>query len=71
MSDIFISYSSEDRPKAQLLAGVLEAEGWSVFFHGKTFDEDSIKVALWSRAVQSNWVKTEDGLTRDAGSSTD
>lgn len=80
MSDIFISYSSEDRPKAQLLAGVLEAEGWSVFWDrtippGKTFDEfidAALKVAkcvivLWSRAsVQSNWVKeeAEDGLTR-------
>ena len=44
MSDIFISYASQDRQKAQLLAGVLEAQGWSVFWDrtippGKTFDE--------------------------------
>ena len=73
MSDIFISYSSEDRPKAELLAGVLEAQGWPAFWDrtippGKTFDEvidAALKAAkcvivLWSRAsVQSNWVKEE------------
>lgn len=30
MSDIFISYASEDRAQAQRLARALEAQGWSV-----------------------------------------
>ena len=74
MSDIFISYVSEDREKAQLLAGVLEAQGWSVFWDrtippGKRFDEvietalDESKcvVVLWSKAAVSS-----DGLRAEA-----
>ena len=44
MSDIFISYSSADRAKAQQLARILEGEGWSVWWDrkilpGRSFDE--------------------------------
>ena len=32
MSDIFVSYASEDRAKAQTLARFFESEGWSTFW---------------------------------------
>jgi hypothetical protein len=32
MSDIFISYASPDRPRAQVLAEALKAQGWSVWW---------------------------------------
>jgi formylglycine-generating enzyme required for sulfatase activity len=73
MSDIFISYASEDRARAKVLAGVLEDQGWSVWWDrtipaGRTFDEvieealDTAKsvIVLWSeKSVKSRWVRTE------------
>ncbi len=73
MRDIFISYASQDKKKAGLLAEVLEQQGWSVWWDrkippGKSFDEviaealDAAKcvVVLWSKySVKSNWVKEE------------
>ena len=32
MSDIFISYAREDRPRAAAIARALEAQGWSVWW---------------------------------------
>ena len=73
MSDIFISYANDDRPRAQALAETLEGQGWSVWWDrvipaGRTFDEvieealDESKciIVLWStRSVKSRWVRTE------------
>jgi formylglycine-generating enzyme required for sulfatase activity len=73
MSDIFISYSSEDRGKAKDIAEALKQQGFSVWWDrsilpGETFDtviEDALDAAkcvivLWSRtSVSSKWVKTE------------
>src|SRR6266481_4891245 len=73
MSDIFVSYASEDREQAKRIAATLEQRGWSVWWDrsipiGTTFDEvieralDETRcvVVLWSRAsVTSRWVKTE------------
>ena len=73
MSDIFLSYASADRDRAQRIAAVLEAQGWSVWWDrtippGSTFDEvieealDAARcvVVLWSKtSVASDWVKTE------------
>ena len=80
MSDIFISYGSEDKKKAGLLAKVFEKQDRSVWWDrripaGKTFAEviaealDSSKcvVVLWSKAsITSHWVQTEasEGLNR-------
>src|SRR5262245_53226107 len=73
MSDIFISYSRQDKARAQQLAAVLERYGWSVWWDrqippGKTFDQvieealTSAKcvIVLWSEAsVASRWVHAE------------
>jgi hypothetical protein len=32
MSDIFISYAREDRPRAEAIAKALEEHGWSVWW---------------------------------------
>jgi formylglycine-generating enzyme required for sulfatase activity len=73
MSDIFISYSKEDRGKAKDIAEALKRQGFSVWWDrsilpGETFDSvieealDAAKcvIVLWSRtSVSSKWVKTE------------
>ena len=73
MSDIFISYASEDRDRARDIAEALEEHGWSVWWDrhippGKAFDEvisealDAARcvIVLWSAAsTKSNWVKEE------------
>jgi hypothetical protein len=73
MSKIFISYASEDRPRAKIIAEALEHQGYSVWWDvdippGKTFDNtikvelDSAKciIVLWSwKSVLSDWVKEE------------
>lgn len=80
MSDVFISYASEDRPKAKALADMLMQRGWSVWWDrvipvGSSWDEvieeqlDSAKcvVVLWSSSsTRSDWVKVEarEGLRR-------
>ena len=73
MGEIFISYASEDRARAQLLASVLGARGWSVWWDrkiplGKSYDEVIEKalaqakcvIVLWSAvSVASEWVRNE------------
>jgi formylglycine-generating enzyme required for sulfatase activity len=73
MSDIFISYASEDRAKAQLLAQVLGAKGWSVWWDPKippgkryhqvieeALDNARCVVVLWSKiSAKKAWVITE------------
>lgn len=73
MSDIFVSYKSEDRPRAKIIAEALEQQGYSVWWDriippGKTFDQvieealNSTKciIVLWSNeSITSDWVKNE------------
>lgn len=73
MADIFISYASEDRERARLLAAVLEQHGWSVWWDrkipvGKSFhqiieeaiDQARCVVVIWSKySVSSDWVRNE------------
>ena len=73
MSDIFLSYKSEDRAKAQIIAEALEKNGYSVWWDrvippGRTFDEvieeelaaAKCLVVLWSeKSVNSKWIRTE------------
>lgn len=81
MSDIFISYASEDRDRVEALAHALEQKGWSVWWDrqipiGRSFDEviqDAIEAAqtvvvVWTEtSVKSRWVKNEarEGLNRE------
>jgi formylglycine-generating enzyme len=73
LSDIFISYASEDRPRVKPLVDALAKQGWSVWWDrtilpGRSWDqvieaalsEARCVVVLWSRnSVQSRWVRTE------------
>lgn len=73
MSDIFLSYKSEDRPKARIIAKALEHHGYSVWWDrvipiGQSYDDvieeeldaSRCEVVLWSKkSVKSNWVKDE------------
>jgi len=62
MTDVFISYASEDRERAARLAAALEARGWSIWWDrkiitGQAYDQTiehalasaSCVVVLWSR----------------------
>ncbi len=60
MSDIFISYASEDRAKAETLAYALEQQGWSVWWDrtipaGKSFDEVITEALAGTRCVVALW----------------
>src|SRR4029453_16724979 len=73
MADIFISYASEDRNKAEELAETLSTQGWAVWWDrkiplGKSYDEIIEKalgeskcvIVLWSAvSVVSEWVRNE------------
>ncbi|HKY07630.1 MAG TPA: TIR domain-containing protein, partial [Candidatus Binatia bacterium] len=73
MTDIFISYASEDRARAAQVAALLEAEGWDVWWDrripaGRTWRsvlEEAVEgaramVVLWSEhSVKSQWVAEE------------
>jgi hypothetical protein len=73
MSDIFISYASEDRPRAAAIAKALETQGWSLWWDrnipaGRRFAEviqeeigkARCMVVLWSAvSVKRDWVIDE------------
>ena len=81
MSDIFISYASQDRSRVRPLADALSRHGWSVWWDrqiqaGKTFDQviaDALAsarcvVVVWSRdSVASSWVREEADEGRKRG----
>lgn len=73
MSDIFISYSSNDRPWVERFAKMLEAHGWSVWWDrniptGGSFSQvirqqlgvAKCAIVVWSeQSVESEWVHAE------------
>ncbi len=73
MRDIFVSYATKDRPRAQIFARALEAHGWSVFWDrtiraggtwretiGKELQNARCVLVLWSKeSTQSDWVQEE------------
>jgi Tfp pilus assembly protein PilF len=81
MSDLFVSYASEDREVVRKIVSAFEAQGWKVWWDrhinvGSSFDqriEDAIDearciVVVWSRySVRSEWVRAEaaEGLERN------
>jgi TIR domain len=79
VSDIFVSYASEDRERAGVVAQALQDLGWSVWWDrsiptGKTFVDvikaelESAKcaVVLWSQqSAASQWVQREARLAAD------
>jgi hypothetical protein len=81
MSDIFLSYASEDRSRAAVIAKALEVRGWTVWWDrsipaGKKFPQviqEEISrarcvVVLWSEtSVRSEWVneEAEEGRKRE------
>ena len=81
MAQVFLSYASQDRPRAKAFAEALKGSGWTVFWDrtvppGKAFDvvigealqAAQCVVVLWSRAsVESNWVKEEAGDAAERG----
>src|SRR5262245_29410493 len=81
MSEIFLSYAKGDRARAALLAELLEARGWSVWWDreippGRTFDdviEEALTrarcvIVLWSaESVASRWVRTEASVAAERG----
>jgi len=81
MTDVFISYASEDRQIAECLASCLAQSGWSVWWDrniiiGQAYDlaiEHQLETAnsvvvLWSKhSVVSEWVKNEAALASERG----
>lgn len=81
MTDVFISYASEDRDRAGRLASALGALGWSVWWDrkiitGQAFDQaierelETAKsvVVLWSNhSIASEWVKNEAAVAAERG----
>ncbi len=81
MTDIFISYSRNDREQVRHIAGALEAEGFNVWWDpdippGESFSnvidrqlkEAACILVVWSTSsIGSNWVQEEadDGMTRN------
>src|SRR5881409_384524 len=73
MSDIFLSYATDDRPRTRLLVQALEARGWSVWWDRtilpaerwysvieKALDTARCAVVLWSKtSVTSDWLRNE------------
>lgn len=81
MSDVFLSYASEDRERAGQLATALGQQGWSVWWDrkiiaGQAFDQaierelDAARavVVLWSaHSIASEWVKNEAAVAAERG----
>jgi len=81
MSDIFISYASEDIAETNKLAHALETQGWSVWWDrsipiGKGYEktieaalnEAKCVIVIWSKiSVKSEWVRAEAAEARNQG----
>jgi len=73
MTDVFVSYASEDRERVREIVTSLESTGWSIWWDRridagtaydreieKAIDEARCIVVVWSSvSVESEWVRTE------------
>jgi tetratricopeptide (TPR) repeat protein len=73
MTDVFVSYASEDRERVREIVASLESTGWSIWWDRridvgtaydreieKAIDEAKCIVVVWSsHSVESEWVRTE------------
>lgn len=82
MSDIFISYASQDRERVRQLAKLLEGQGWSVFWDraiptgmrwhemlGEELEASGCVVVVWTESsIRSQWVyeEAEEGKRKGA-----
>ena len=80
-ADVFVSYARDDLPRVKPLVGMLEAQGWSVFWDRQILPgqpwsrliEEKLTAAkavvvVWSHtSVQSEWVKAEAMAARERG----
>ena len=81
MSDIFISYAREDRPRVERLAAALEQRGWAVWWDpdirtGEDFGRmihtalqaARCVIVVWShQSIASPWVKDEAQVGQERG----
>lgn len=81
MSDIFVSYASEDRDRIEPLVRLLEGQGWSVWWDRQIVPGDQYEhvieqaiiaarcvVVVWTEhSVASDWVQAEAGDGMDRG----
>lgn len=81
MADIFVSYASSDRPRAETLKSWFEAAGWETWIDRdvglgedwaeriqKEIDTAKLVVVLWgSEARRSEWVQKEASAAQQAG----
>jgi len=81
MTDVFISYASEDRERVAEIVGSLESTGWRIWWDRridagtkfdreieKAIDEAKCIVVIWSaHSVESEWVRTEAGEGLEKG----
>ena len=81
MSDIFISYAREDRPRVERLAAALEQHGWAVWWDpdirtGEDFGRRihtalqaaRCVIVVWShQSIASPWVKDEEQVGQERG----
>jgi uncharacterized membrane protein YhaH (DUF805 family) len=81
MTDVFVSYAREDLPRVRPLVGLLEAQGWSVFWDrqilpgqqwSSLIEEKLLRakavLVVWShKSVRSEWVKAEAMAAREHG----
>ena len=78
MSDIFLSYDRDDRPRVELLAALLEQRGWSIWWDrdiraGEDYRSTILAalgasrcvIVVWSRnSIASPWVRDEAEVAR-------
>ena len=81
MADIFLSYASSDRPRAEKLKAWFEEAGWSVWVDrhiglnedwaqriAKELDGARLVVVLWGpEARRSEWVQKEATIAQQSG----